>query len=38
MDKEGRKKKKSIYYHEKLFVINPNLGRQSINTSLKGEE
>lgn len=36
--KKGEKKKKSIYYHEKLFVINPNLGRQSINTSLKGEE
>lgn len=44
MDKVGsappteEKKNKSIYYHEKLFVINQNLGRESINRSLKGEE
>lgn len=30
--------KKSIYYHENLFVINQNLGRESIKKSLKGEE
>lgn len=43
MDKVGsapptEEKKKSIYYHEKPFVINQNLGRESINRSLKGEE
>lgn len=37
-DGPRREKKLKSITMKKLFLINPNLGRQSINTSLKGEE